>query len=113
MTEGDKSIVSKILEELKDLKISARLTESEGQCGGGTLPAVRLKSAAVEVLPQNRKGEHKLTFAEQIFKRLLSLEPPIVGILREGKILFDVLTVFEEDIEYIAHSISESIKSPD
>ncbi len=108
-----KSSASKLLEALASLGISARLNESEGQCGGGTLPAVRLKSVAVEVLPQNRKGEHKLTFAEQIFKRLLSLERPIVGVLRKGKILFDVLTVFEEDIEYIAHSISESIKSPD
>jgi len=106
-----KSIASKLLEELAGLEISARLNESEGQCGGGTLPAVRLKSVAVEVMLQNRKGEHKLSFAEQFFKRLLSLERPIVGVLREGKVLFDVLTVFKEDIEYIAHSISESIKS--
>ena len=70
------------------------------------MPGVSLKSVAVQVLPPDRKGK----FAEKLFKKLLHFDRPIVGVLREGKILFDVLTIFEEDLEYISCSISKAIQ---
>ncbi len=104
-----KSIASQLLGSLQSRGISSRLSESQGQCGGGTLPGISLKSYAVEILPQNGKSDGKVTFAEKLFSRLQSLDRPIVGVLRGGRILFDVLTLFEKDLEYISCSISDSI----
>jgi L-seryl-tRNA(Ser) seleniumtransferase len=91
--------------------ISTRLVQSSGQCGGGTLPDLVLKSYAVEIIPRDIKCNQNLSFIEVIFKKLMYLNPPVIGILREGKLLFDVLTVLEADIDYIAHSISEAVHS--
>ena len=104
-------LASKLLDELKRSNIAARMVESTGQCGGGSLPDVRFPSVAVEILPQSEIGDRKMTFAERLFNRLLNIDRPISGVLREGKILFDVLTVFEKDIPHIACSISEAIKA--
>lgn len=91
--------------------ISTRLVQSSGQCGGGTLPDLAIKSYAVELIPRDSECNQNLSFAEVIFKRLMYLNPPVIGILREGKLLFDVLTVFEADIDYLAHSISKAVHS--
>ncbi len=82
-----------------------------GQCGGGSLPDVQFPSLAVEVLPQSGIGDRKQTFAERLFRRLQNIDRPILGVLRDGKILFDILTVFEEDIPSIARSISDALKA--
>jgi L-seryl-tRNA(Ser) seleniumtransferase len=100
------AIAAKLQQGLESRGVSAALTDSMGQCGGGTLPGVTLKSVAVQILPPGEKGK----FAEKLFRKLLLLDRPIVGVLREGKILFDVLTVFDEDLEYISSSIAETVR---
>ncbi len=111
-------LASKLFDELKCLGIAARLVESSGQCGGGALPDLRISSVAVEVLPQDGTGDPKLTrprakketFAERLFRQLLEVDRPVLAVLREGRILFDVLTVFEDDIPHIALTISNALK---
>ena len=104
-------LASRLLDELKQRGISARLVESVGRCGGGSLPNVLFKSVAVEVLPRGGEHDHGLSFAERLFGNLLRRERPVLGVLREGKIFFDVLTVFEDDIPYIAKATSESLEA--
>lgn len=96
-------LAQKLLKELKKFNIKARIVESTAHSGGGTLP--RLKIDSYSVMLTSPKNEKK--FAERIFENLLKLERPILGILREGNLHFDVLTIFEEDIVYIAHEIHE------
>lgn len=96
--------------ELERLGIACRVIESFGQCGGGTLPELRLKSMAVEVLPQKGIGTPKLTFAEFLYKRLLEAEPPVLGILREGSILLDVLTLTEEEMAQVARATVKALE---
>ncbi len=90
--------------------ISARLVESVGQCGGGSLPGAELRSVAVEILSPAGKKNAKLTFAEKLFGDLLRGELPVLGILREGRILLDVLAVFEDEIPRIAKAVSGSLR---
>jgi L-seryl-tRNA(Ser) seleniumtransferase len=97
--------------ELNRLGVASRKIESAGQCGGGTLPDLKIPSIAVEILPVKGAGTKKETFAEGLFKRLLLIDKPVLSVLREGRIVFDMLTVFEEDIPYIAQAISGSIKT--
>ena len=85
--------------------------ESTGQFGGGSLPGVSLRSVAVEMSPRKEYPDGKPTFNERLFQKLLSLDRPILGILRQGKLLFDVLAIQEKDIEYMSRAISDSIQN--
>ncbi|MFC1595853.1 L-seryl-tRNA(Sec) selenium transferase [Candidatus Margulisiibacteriota bacterium] len=96
---------------LQQKGLEAQVIENKGQCGGGTLPDLELKSFAVTIAPlpelnKKAKGE----FARQLFRQLLALDKPVVGILKQGKILLDVLTIFEDDLPYIAESIARAVK---
>ncbi|MBC8525307.1 MAG: L-seryl-tRNA(Sec) selenium transferase [Candidatus Cloacimonetes bacterium] len=95
------SLAQKLLEELKKYNIKAKVVESTAHSGGGTLPRLKIDSYSVMLI--SPKNEKKI--AESVFKNLLKLERPILGILREGNIHFDVLTIFEEDIPYISREI--------
>ena len=89
--------------ELNSLDIECKIIDSPARTGGGTLPQLQLKSKAVMLISDNKK------FAKRVFSGLLKLDRPILGILREGNLLFDVLTVFEEDIPYIAKAVNSII----
>jgi hypothetical protein len=45
--------------------------------------------------------------AESVFKRLLAQDPPILGILREGSLLFDLRTVDDRDILFVTEVIAQ------
>jgi L-seryl-tRNA(Ser) seleniumtransferase len=106
-----KRLASKLQDKLKKRGVKSRIIESRGQCGGGSLPNVQFKSFAVEVLPPDEKKDKKVTFAERLYKGLLKKDKPVLGVLREGKIIFDIMTLFENDIEYIAGAIYEEVNN--
>ncbi|MFC1462420.1 L-seryl-tRNA(Sec) selenium transferase [Verrucomicrobiota bacterium] len=85
--------------------VQARAVESVGQCGGGTLPELRIESVAVEIVPKDKGDKSKPTFAERLYRRLLEGDRPILGVLREGKMVLDMLTVQEDEIEVMAEEI--------
>jgi L-seryl-tRNA(Ser) seleniumtransferase len=98
-------LATALLGELRRRGVAAEKTDSAGRCGGGTLPDLQIRSLAVEVLPQSGMGNRKQTFAERLFRDLLQGDIPVLGVLREGRILFDVLAVFEEQIPRIAEAV--------
>jgi len=104
-------LASSLLDEFKRLDIDARIVESTGRCGGGALPDLEISSVAVEVLPQGRVKDRYHTFAERLYVRLLHGDLPVLAILREGRILFDVLAVFPENIPDVARVTSEAINA--
>ncbi|MCP4605970.1 MAG: L-seryl-tRNA(Sec) selenium transferase [Proteobacteria bacterium] len=104
-------LASNLQSELERLGVAARTVKSSGQCGGGTLPDLQIPSFALEILPLDGVAEGKQTFAEVLYKRLLNAEPPILAVLREGRILLDVLTLFKEEIPIVAKAILDSIKA--
>ena len=85
--------------------ISCKIISSEAQVGGGTLPHVRIKSKAVQLILEEK---HQ---AKEMFDYLLELEKPILSILREGKLVFDMFAVFENDIEKICLDIIDVYRS--
>ena len=92
--------------EFSRYKIPAKIVKSPAYCGGGTLPHLKIDSFAVQLISEQTKN-----FAENLFYSLLNLEKPILGILREGDLLFDVMTIFEDEIPYIAESVFKIINS--
>jgi len=96
--------------KLKGSGVDANVVKSTGQCGGGTLPKLKIDSYAVALNSGHRSPKARSRFAETVFHRLLDLDYPIIGILRRGDILFDVLTLSETDFPYITSAISEAVE---
>ena len=99
-----------LVDALAERGVESRIVESEGQCGGGTLPELRIKSVAVEIVPKDKKGRSKPTFAERMYRHLLDGDQPILAVLREGKLILDMLTVREDENQVIAERVeAESV----
>lgn len=100
--KGDlKNLADKLVNELDIFNIRSEIIESKAQCGGGTLPQLKIDSLAVKILHEGNRS-----FAKKLHQKLLELEKPILGILREGNLLFDVLSIKEKEIIYIAESMN-------
>jgi L-seryl-tRNA(Ser) seleniumtransferase len=102
-----KLLAESLQHHLKESGLKSEMIQSDGQCGGGTLPDLRIKSYAViiDFELENKKDAAKLS--EHIFKHLLLSSSPILGILRQGKLVFDVLTLFDEDLSCIANQVAK------
>ena len=95
-----KELAKKLASEFNKYSIKTEIIKSKAQCGGGTLPQLKIDSLAVKIVHDNNRK-----YAEKIHQKLLELEKPMLGILREGDLLFDVFTISEKDICYIAHAV--------
>lgn len=102
-----KHMAESLKSALKSVNIESDIIPSEAQVGGGTLPDLYLKSYAVKI-HSDSIGNHT---AENIFKKLMLLDRPVVSILREGNLMFDVQSIFEWQIESLAQSISQVVNS--
>jgi len=74
-------------------KVNTKVSSSHAQIGGGALPYLQIPSYEVCL---------KVTDPEKIHYQLLSLDRPILSILRQRKLFLDVFTIDENDFEYIA-----------
>jgi L-seryl-tRNA(Ser) seleniumtransferase len=83
--------------------VEARVVPSSGSCGGGTLPALSLRSFGVTI---KQPHDH-----QQLFSRLHHARIPVIGVLREGKLVFDMLTVQPSLIEDAAEIIADTFHS--
>lgn len=97
-------------EALRRHGVKGQVVESTGRCGGGTLPGLELPSRAVEVLLEGKVADSGSTAAEHVFTHLLRGNPPVLGILREGKLLFDVLTLKDDQLGPIAERVATVLK---
>jgi L-seryl-tRNA(Ser) seleniumtransferase len=86
--------------------VEARVADSSGQCGGGSLPGLAIPSCAVVI---DKKGPKRADFMGTVHKRLCSASRPVIGVLREGNLAFDMLTVAEADIGYCAGAIAAAM----
>jgi L-seryl-tRNA(Ser) seleniumtransferase len=89
--------------------IAARVVDSAGQCGGGALPELSIPSRAVELVPREGIGDARVTFAERIYRRLLDGDPPVLAVLREGRLLLDVLTLSEAELPQAAQAVGTAV----
>jgi L-seryl-tRNA(Ser) seleniumtransferase len=82
--------------KLQSLIPGSKVVENIAYCGGGTLPDLEIKSYALKLNNVD---------AEKLFYDLLRLDQPILGILRKGELLFDLLTVDESGLKKIASAL--------
>ncbi|MDX1699567.1 MAG: L-seryl-tRNA(Sec) selenium transferase, partial [Melioribacteraceae bacterium] len=93
-----------VSEELTKSNISNEIIHTEGYSGGGTLPNHKMLSYSIKLI----KKEKDKKFAEEILFSLLENDPPILGILKQNEISFNVLTLFEEEIPILVNGIKRS-----
>ncbi|MDD3050437.1 MAG: L-seryl-tRNA(Sec) selenium transferase [Candidatus Cloacimonetes bacterium] len=95
-----RKIAEKLSVSLNEIGIENRVVPSQARCGGGTLPHLEISSLAVEIiLPQ-------AVSPGDFHHELLLSSVPVLGVLREGSYLLDVMTLNNKDIEYIITALT-------
>ena len=97
--------------QLTGARVKNKIVDSMGQSGGGSLPTLKIKSVAVVLVCEEKSQNQRSRFAEKVFHRLLGLKVPIVGILRQGEVWFDVLTIPKDQLSYVASSIIKAVSA--
>jgi L-seryl-tRNA(Ser) seleniumtransferase len=101
--EETRRFATMLQKELEGRGIAARVEDTAGQCGGGTLPELSVPSCAVVL---DKKGPRREDSTKRIFDRLCAGERPVVAVLREGNLVFDMLAVQEPEIPVLAEAIA-------
>ena len=96
---------SKLYKKLNDIKDVAKVEIEDclSQIGGGSLPTERIKSKCVTILPKNMSTaslEEKLRFGEN----------PVVGRISEDKLILDMRTVLDDEIDILSQKIISVLK---
>jgi L-seryl-tRNA(Ser) seleniumtransferase len=81
------------------------VVESLAQVGGGTLPDFKIDSFSVKILAPSESVAKREAFSENLFDKLLSLDIPIVTVLKEGVVHIDCFTVEDDSLDIISKSI--------
>ena len=102
-----KEKAKKFLLQLISSNIEAEIVNSCGRCGGGTLPKVEIDSFSLKISRQFLLNKN--INPEKLFQELHKCKKPIISILKEKNIFFDILTINENDFSYIATEISKAI----
>lgn len=83
----------RIKEALRDRDhLYIEMVKGEGEMGGGSLPLVKLESRQLHITST-------LHSAEEMKRRLLIHTPPIVSRITEERLILDLLTIGDEEIE--------------
>jgi L-seryl-tRNA(Ser) seleniumtransferase len=91
MLEEDVGVVHARAERLASL-VGGTVEETVGRVGGGALPLAELPSFACAV-------------EESLAGLLRSGEPPVVGIVRDGRLLLDCRTLDDDEIDEVAAAV--------
>jgi L-seryl-tRNA(Ser) seleniumtransferase len=75
--------------------IGGEVEETVARVGGGALPLAELPSAACSI-------------EEQVVQHLRLGEPPVIGIVRDGRLLLDARTLTDADVEEAARAVLQA-----
>jgi len=98
-------LAEKLMGYINEAGIRAKIVSSFGRCGGGTMPELKIESLAVKLIFD------KPDQAEIIHQQLLLGEKPVLGILREGDLLFDLTSLMENDLPVLAEQLAIAINN--
>lgn len=90
------------IEKLKDVA-DINVEDTLSQIGGGSLPAERIKSKSVTIMPKNISTQ----FLEA---KLRAGKNPVVGRISEEKLILDMRTVLEDEIDILAQKLIDILK---
>jgi L-seryl-tRNA(Ser) seleniumtransferase len=102
-------LAEKLLQALTQRGVAAQIAESVGRIGGGTLPDLKVPSLAVVLTTTAKNVKERQLFAERMFRALLAGDPPVLAVLREGNVLFDVFALMDHEIDAVATAAAACI----
>ena len=96
---------NKLYEKLSDIKDMANveIEDTLSQIGGGSLPAERIKSKCVTIMPKNIS-------TAALEEKLRQGENPVVGRISDDKLILDMRTVLEDEIDRLSQKIIGILK---
>jgi L-seryl-tRNA(Ser) seleniumtransferase len=97
MLGQDEAALQARAERLRALLGAGGVETTEAFAGGGSLPEEKIASRALALDPPMG--------AEEAARRLRSCDPPVVGRIREGRLLFDMLAVADEELPQLAAAV--------
>ena len=90
------------IEKLKDVA-GINVEDTLSQIGGGSLPAERIKSKSVTIMPKNIS-------TQSLEAKLRAGKNPVVGRISEEKLILDMRTVLEDEIDILAQKLIDILK---
>jgi L-seryl-tRNA(Ser) seleniumtransferase len=72
--------------------VGGAVEETVGRVGGGALPLAELPSFACAV-------------EEELAAALRTGDPPVIGIVRDGRLLLDCRTLTDEEVDEVAEAV--------
>jgi L-seryl-tRNA(Ser) seleniumtransferase len=104
------SLAGRLAKLLQSEYIRAEIIPSKGRCGGGALPDYYLNSKAVSLEFLVSSKAKKVSIAEKIHKSIRqNAIKPVLAILKEGKLIIDLLALSEDDITAVASIVKDSL----
>lgn len=90
------------IENLKNVA-DINVEDTFSQIGGGSLPAERIKSKSVTIMPKNIS-------TQSLEAKLRAGKNPVVGRISEEKLILDMRTVLEDEIDILAQKLIDILK---
>ena len=90
------------IEKLKDVA-DINIEDTLSQIGGGSLPTERIKSKSVTIMPKNIS-------TQSLEAKLRAGKNPVVGRISEEKLILDMRTVLEDEIDILAQKLIDILK---
>ena len=90
------------IENLKNVA-DINIEDTLSQIGGGSLPAERIKSKSVTIMPKNIS-------TQSLEAKLRAGKNPVVGRISEEKLILDMRTVLEDEIDILAQKLIDILK---
>lgn len=90
------------IEKLKDVA-DINVEDTLSQIGGGSLPTERIKSKSVTIMPKNIS-------TQSLEAKLRAGKNPVVGRISEEKLILDMRTVLENEIDILAQKLIDILK---
>ncbi|MBE6010945.1 MAG: L-seryl-tRNA(Sec) selenium transferase [Lachnospiraceae bacterium] len=83
---------------LKSPELNLSIEEDKGQIGGGSMPGLTIDTAVISI-------NHAILSPNEIERRLRHFEKPIICRISRESVILDLLTIDDEDFDYIADCI--------
>lgn len=87
--------------------VNCKIIENSVPVGGGSLPDCEFSSYAVQLTPEINSNRQRSGYAVKMYHGLMQHKTPIIGILKKGDIIFDMLTINNNEIEIVAAAIND------
>jgi hypothetical protein len=67
---------------------------------------VEIESYAVAIVADYKSQQARSDWAKRAYQGLLSASRPVVAVLRQGELVFDMLTLNDDDLDYLGAALA-------